>query len=232
MTAGKIFNEGICHYFDKTDLEKIRKVKIAIAGAGGLGSNCASFLVRSGFVNFVIADFDIVAPSNLNRQFFFESQSGMRKIDALYENLTRINSSVIIEGHCVRVDRSNALEIFGSCDAVVEAFDLPESKALIVEKAVGAGIFTVCASGIGGIGSSDEVIIRRVNEFLVMVGDSKRQIGDGINPYAPRVAVAAAKQADVILEYVLTRECGEKESGPIESIVSKQGVNFNARPQK
>lgn len=210
MIAGKIFNEGICQYFDKTDLEKIRKVKIGIAGAGGLGSNCAMFLVRSGFVNFVIADFDIVSASNLNRQFFFESQIGMRKIDALCENLTLINSSVNIEKHCVRVDRGNVLKIFGNCDAVVEAFDSSESKALLVEKTAGAKIFTVCASGIGGIGSSDEVIIRRVNDFLVMVGDSKRQIGEGINPYAPRVAVAAAKQADVILEYVLTRESIKK----------------------
>lgn len=211
MTPGNIFNEGISAFFNKTQIEKIRKVKIGIAGAGGLGSNCASLLVRSGFVNFVIADFDVVAPSNLNRQFFFESQSGMRKIDALCENLVRINSDVIIEGQCVRVDRDNALQIFGGCDAVVEAFDSPESKAIIVEKTAGAGIFTVCASGIAGIGSSDEVIIRRVNDLLVIVGDSKRQIGGGMHPYAPRVAVAAAKQADVILEYILTRECGEKK---------------------
>jgi sulfur carrier protein ThiS adenylyltransferase len=212
LTAGKVFNEGISQYFDKTDIEKIRKVKIGIAGAGGLGSNCALFLVRSGFVNFVIADFDVVAVSNLNRQFFFESQIGMRKIDALCENLNLINSSVNIQRHCVRVDRDNALQIFGCCDAVVEAFDNPESKALLVEKAAGAKIFTVCASGIGGIGSSDEVITRRVNDFLVMVGDSKRQIGNGINPYAPRVAVAAAKQADVILEYFLSRKFNEKKS--------------------
>jgi hypothetical protein len=45
-----------------------------------------------------------------------------------------------------------------------------------------------------------------------MVGDSKRQIGNGINPYAPRVAVAAAKQADVILEYFLSRKFNEKKS--------------------
>ena len=43
--------------------------RIGIAGAGGLGSNCAHNLVRSGFKKFTIVDFDTITPSNLDRQF-------------------------------------------------------------------------------------------------------------------------------------------------------------------
>lgn len=66
-----MFVEGLGRYFSGEQLERIRRVKVGIAGAGGLGSNCAFNLVRSGFSDFVICDFDIVEPSNLNRQFYF-----------------------------------------------------------------------------------------------------------------------------------------------------------------
>lgn len=48
--------------------------RVGIAGAGGLGSNCAVALARSGVGTLVISDFDVVEPANLNRQYFFTSQ--------------------------------------------------------------------------------------------------------------------------------------------------------------
>jgi len=53
------------------------KFRIGIAGAGGLGSNCAAALARSGVGTLVIADFDIVEELNLNRQYYFSDQIGM-----------------------------------------------------------------------------------------------------------------------------------------------------------
>ena len=49
----------------------LASARIGMAGAGGLGSNCAVFLARTGIRDFVIADPDVVALSNLNRQHFF-----------------------------------------------------------------------------------------------------------------------------------------------------------------
>ena len=46
---------------------------IGIAGAGGIGSNVAVNLVRSGVDNFIIADFDKIEESNLNRQYYFHN---------------------------------------------------------------------------------------------------------------------------------------------------------------
>ena len=190
--------------FSREGLERIRRTKIGIAGAGGLGSNCASFLVRSCFENLVIADFDTVVPSNLNRQFYFADQIGMMKTDALAVNLKRINPDVNLTMCRERVNERNVREIFAGCDAVIEAFDAPESKALIVEAMMNEGIFTVCASGLAGIGKSDDIVIRRVNDRLFMAGDMISSVSADNPPCAPRVAVVAAKQADIILEYIMT----------------------------
>ena len=203
MNRGKL-HDGLRTFFDQTALAKIRGAKIGIAGAGGLGSNCASFLARSGFVNFVIADFDRVEASNLNRQFFFARQIGMLKTEALKENLLRIEPSLSLQTHCEKVTEQNAAALFGQCDAVVEAFDSAASKATLCRVIAEKKIFLVCASGIAGYGSSDAIHVRRVSDMFYIVGDSLREAGDAYPPLAPRVAIAAAKQADIILEYIIT----------------------------
>lgn len=190
--------------FSREGLERIRRAKIGIAGAGGLGSNCASYLVRSCFENLVIADFDTVVPSNLNRQFYFTDQIGLMKTDALSANLLRINPDVNLTMRRERVDERNVREIFSGCDAVIEAFDVPESKALLVDAMLRDGIFTVCASGLAGIGRSDDIVIHRINDRLYVVGDMKSSVNADKPPCAPRVAAVAAKQADIVLEYIMT----------------------------
>ena len=63
--------------------KKIKSATVGIAGVGGLGSNIAVSLARLGIGNLIIADFDVVEPSNLNRQYYFADQIGMYKVDAL-----------------------------------------------------------------------------------------------------------------------------------------------------
>lgn len=206
MTKRGKLHDGLRKFFADDALSKISAATIGIAGAGGLGSNCASFLVRSGFTNLVIADVDYVDESNLNRQFFFERQIGMPKTAALKENLLAIEPSLSIAAHQARITGDNAEEIFGGCDAVVEAFDSAESKSMLAEKIAARNIFLVCASGIAGCGSSDEITIRRISEKFFVVGDSRTEVGEINPPLAPRVAIAAAKQADLVLEYILGRQ--------------------------
>jgi len=177
-------------------------VKIGIAGAGGLGSNCACNLVRSGFDNLKIADFDNVEVSNLNRQFYFQEQLGMPKVKALEESLKRINPSVKVEALIVRLEKENIKNIFADCDIIVEAFDRAEYKTILVEEMLSDGKFIVSASGLSGIGSSDDMRVNRIKENLVVVGDLKSDAAE-VPPISPRVNIAAAKQADVILEHVL-----------------------------
>ncbi len=54
--------------------ERLKNKTVGIAGCGGLGSNCAVALARVGVGKLIIADFDIIEESNLNRQYFFMSK--------------------------------------------------------------------------------------------------------------------------------------------------------------
>ena len=197
-----VFEKKILDQLGRRAFNKIRSVKVGIAGAGGLGSNCAFNLVRAGFKNLKIVDFDKVEHSNLSRQFYFMDQIGMDKVKALEENLFRINPAVNVETRVRKIAKSNVRELFDDCDIVVEAFDRAEYKSMIVEELLPTGKFIVSASGLGGYGRSDEIKVNRVKDNLVIVGDLRTDIEDA-PPMSPRVNIAAAKQADVVLEWVL-----------------------------
>ncbi|MCK5358562.1 MAG: sulfur carrier protein ThiS adenylyltransferase ThiF [Elusimicrobiales bacterium] len=197
------FEKSLLKYFSAEQLKKIQNVRVGIAGAGGLGSNCAVNLVRSGFKKFVICDFDSVEFSNLNRQFYFGDQVGMVKVKALKENLLRINPGIEVTDINKLVTAENIKVLFENCDAVVEAFDKVAAKKMITEYYLSAGKFFVSASGLAGWGNSDEIKIRRVRDTFHIVGDMKSEASEKLPPCSPRVNVAAAKEADIILEWVL-----------------------------
>ena len=67
--------------------QKIKGSVVGIAGLGGLGSAVAIALARIGVGTLILVDFDVVEPSNLNRQQYFIHQIGMPKVEALQENL-------------------------------------------------------------------------------------------------------------------------------------------------
>ena len=182
----------------------IESSRIGIAGAGGLGSNCAHNLVRSGFKKFKIVDFDTITPSNLDRQFYFLDQVGQKKVDALRINLFRINPELDIEIEAVKITESNIKELFKDCQIVVECLDTAEGKSMLVNKLLPEGKFIVSASGLGGVGSSDEIKVHKIKENLVIIGDLRSDIKDK-PAFSPRVSIAAAKEADAVLEYLLKK---------------------------
>lgn len=197
------FESVSAQFFASEQLEKIKNTRVGIAGAGGLGSNCALFLARSGFEKFVIADFDNVEPSNLNRQVYFPSHIGRPKVECLREILLSLNPQIAAESHTVRVDESNCSRIFGECEVVVEAFDRAEAKAMVVSSFLNSPRLLVSASGLGGYGDSDRIVTRRVRDNFYLIGDLESGVGDDRKPHAPCVTIAAAKQADVVLSWVL-----------------------------
>jgi len=187
-------------------LLEIQQVKVGIAGAGGLGSNCAAHLVRSGFKKIKIVDFDRVEAGNLNRQFYFADQVGRLKVKALAENLTRINSNLDLEPVVLRIKEDNAGALFADCRVLVEALDGPQDKKLLVETYLGTGKLVVAVSGMAGWGRSDDIALHRVRDDFYLVGDLVSEAAPDCPPLAPGVAVAAAKQADVILSFFLGRQ--------------------------
>lgn len=199
------FRQGLARYLSPEQLARVRATRVGIAGAGGLGSNCAWMLVRSGFEDLVVVDHDVVEPSNLNRQFFFVRQVGLSKVEALRENLLAVNPDASVRAVQALVTPENVRELFADRHVVVEAFDAAAAKKMLVEATLGSGKFLVSASGLSGCGNADSITTRRIRDDFHLVGDLVSEASPQCPPLAPRVTVAAAKQADLILEYALRR---------------------------
>lgn len=188
--------------------EKLSAGRVAIAGLGGLGSNVAYSLTRIGVGHLHLIDFDVVDITNLNRQQYFMEHLGMPKTDALESLLEKINPYLDIQTDCVRVTEDNIRELFGEWDIVCEAFDDPGAKAMLVN-----GILEcfpekklVSASGMAGFGSSNSIVTKKVSDNFYLCGDrvSAPEYGRGL--MAPRVAICAAHEANMITRLILGEE--------------------------
>ena len=195
--------DGLAKKLSPEQLSKVQETRIGIAGLGGLGSNVAWHLVRSGFSHLVLADFDRVDASNLNRQFYFPDQLEFLKTEALAENLLRINPDLRLELWPVPVTPANVLEIFGQCPVWVEGFDETASKKMLVEEGLTLGKKVISASGLAGWGDTDTIHTQHWDSGLSIVGDFCTAVAEDRPPFSPRVGVAAAKQANLVLAWVL-----------------------------
>jgi sulfur carrier protein ThiS adenylyltransferase len=183
---------------------KLRAATVGIAGCGGLGSNCAVSLARVGIGKLIIADFDTVDRSNLNRQYFFFDQIGRKKVYALRENILRIDPGVQVEVHDLRINEENVLSIFGKCDVIVEAFDRGEEKMMLVETVLERlpDKQIVTAVGLAGWGGNNTLRMRRSGN-LYICGDEVSETSASLPPLGPRVGIVANMEANQVLEILL-----------------------------
>ena len=196
------WREVMASHLDAESGERLASACVGLAGAGGLGSNCAVLLARSGVGRLVIADFDTVSLSNLNRQHFFPEQVGQPKVEALARVLVGINPSLVVETRLLRLNAENVGDVFGACDPVVEAVDTAETKKMLLESLTRAGKFVVSASGLAGWGGP-AMRCRAFGGRAVIVGDGVHGVTDTMPVLAPRVMMAAAMQADQVLARIL-----------------------------
>ena len=185
--------------------EKIKNAKVAVAGLGGLGSNIAIQLARTGVGNLHLVDFDIVEPSNLNRQQYRISHLGKAKAEALEEEIAEINPFVKVKSEVLRVTDENAAQLFGGEQIVCEAFDNPEAKAMLVNTILEKcpDITIVAASGMAGYGSGNKIVTRRAGERLYLCGDGSTAAQEGMGLMSPRVSICAGHQANMVLRLIL-----------------------------
>jgi sulfur carrier protein ThiS adenylyltransferase len=186
-------------------LEKLKKSTVGIAGLGGLGSAVAIALARMGIGTLILVDYDIVEPSNLNRQHFFIDQIGLSKTEAIIEHLSRINPYVQAVTHQERITEENLFRFFGEAGVSVECFDRAEEKKMILEAAAGMlpEAFVVGASGIAGYGDSNEIKTWRLSDKIFIVGDLKHAAEPGRGLMAPRVGIAAHHQANLAVALLI-----------------------------
>jgi sulfur carrier protein ThiS adenylyltransferase len=200
-------------FFLKRDLAVLAALRLStvgIAGAGGLGSNVAAALARAGVGKLIIADFDVLEASDLNRQYYFVDQIGWPKIEALGENLRRMNPFSDYELHGVKIDRDNVEGIFGTADLLIEAFDLADQKQMLIEAwlALRPGRPIIAASGLAGFGGNAKIRQRKLGS-LYICGDEASACDVCTAPMAPRIAVVAAMQANLAVELLVKRHAGD-----------------------
>ncbi|MCP4648094.1 MAG: sulfur carrier protein ThiS adenylyltransferase ThiF [bacterium] len=174
--------------------EAFSSVKIGIVGAGGIGSNLAMLLVRSGADKLVVADFDRIEIQNLNRQFFFTDQLGELKVEALAHNLERIRSDISFEAHSARITPENACKLFADCNILVEAVDDAEVKSYLIEEWSSAfpDKIIIACSGIAGTSAIAGISTERVGNLSV-IGDQHSTLDLGT--FSARVMAAASAMA-------------------------------------
>ncbi|HMM11833.1 MAG TPA: sulfur carrier protein ThiS adenylyltransferase ThiF [Bacteroidales bacterium] len=189
--------------------EELKRVlsgyRVGIAGCGGLGSNAAVALARVGIRHFVLADFDRVESSNLNRQYYFLHQIGEYKTTALADNLHMIAKGITLELHQKKLEFNDIPQIFGHCHLVIEAFDKAEAKQMIAEAMLTCmpQVPLIMGNGMAGIGMFGSIRQEKWFENVYVCGDFVTEVGENTPPLAPRVGIVSNMQANLALELLV-----------------------------
>lgn len=185
--------------------EKIKGSIIGVMGLGGLGSVVSIALARIGVGTLLLADYDVVEPSNLNRQQYLIAQVGMKKTQAMKENLAQINPYVQVEIFDGELTEKNIPTIFKDVDVLAECFDQAEMKAKALRAVLTSlpGKGYVGASGMAGFGDNNLIRTKKLYPNVFVVGDHESEAKPGQGLMAPRVGIAACQQANQVLRILL-----------------------------
>lgn len=192
--------------------EKLKAAKVCILGLGGLGSNVAVLLARAGIGYLKLVDFDIVEASNLNRQQYRLEHINMKKTEALKKIIEEINPFVEIEILDIKIDEQNLYSTIGELNIVVEAFDEAETKAMLIGELLSNNTekIVISATGMAGLGSSNEIISKKINKNLYVVGDGYSDYKEFSGIVSTRVMLCASHQANLVLRLILGEEKGKE----------------------
>jgi sulfur carrier protein ThiS adenylyltransferase len=197
--------------------ERVRKAVVGVAGLGGLGSAVAISLARTGIGRLILADHDVVEPSNLNRQQYLIRHLGMAKTEALRELLAEINPYVDVTAVRLKLDPQNIPGAFRSADIIVECFDDASAKSMLLGSVREAlpQAYLILASGLAGYGDSNSIRTWKMGERTFVVGDLKSPAGPGCGLMAPRVGIAAHHQANLVISLLMSPEKTQDETEDI-----------------
>ena len=181
--------------------ERFEGARVAVCGLGGLGSNVAIALARSGVGCLHLIDFDRVDITNLNRQQYEVSQLGMPKTEALPQNLARIAPYCQVVAQTLKISEQDIPGLFDEDDIVCECFDKPEAKAMLVQGVLETypGKPLVAASGMAGLSTANTIRTRKVGRSLYLCGDGQSDVSDGLGLVSSRVLACAAHEAHMVL---------------------------------
>jgi len=144
--------------------ENLLRARAAIVGCGALGTFHAAALARAGVGSLVLIDRDYVEPSNLQRQWLFEESDAaeaLPKAAAAERRLAQINSSIQVRGVVADLTASNAEELLGGRDVILDGTDNFDTRYLINDFAVSRGIPWIYGAAVGSYGLTMPVFPNR-----------------------------------------------------------------------
>ncbi len=126
---------------------KLKQARVAVIGAGGIGSPAIQYLAAAGIGSLVLIDDDVVEPSNLQRQTIFTTEDrGTPKVEAAAAHVARLNPHVTVAVHRVRVTPDNAAALIEDADVVLDGCDNFTTRLAVADAALGLCIPLVSAA--------------------------------------------------------------------------------------
>lgn len=205
MVTEDEFFEALSERIGIEDMGRIRDAIVGVAGLGGLGSNIAMLLARTGVGTLIIADHDTVELSNIHRQCYPLDSVGKKKVDAVADEISRINPWCIVEKHDMRITKEN-VSIFSGCDVVCEAFDDAEQKIMLIESLSAMDKKIVSGNGMAGKGPANTIVTKKVGNDIYICGDGISDTAEQGSLMPSRVSVCAAHQANAAIRLILDLE--------------------------
>jgi len=181
---------------------RIRSSRVLVIGCGALGSSLAEVMVRAGVATLTIVDRDLVEESNLQRQALFEqadADAALPKAVAAERHLRRLNPDVTVTGIVADVETRNAAELIAGADLVLDGTDNFETRFLVNDVCLAAGIPWIYGACVGAYGLALAIrprispCLRCVLEDLPAPGSSPTC--DTVGVIAPIARVVAGIQS-------------------------------------
>jgi len=109
--------------------------------------------------------------------------------------------------HQVKLNRENVPRIFTGCHIIVEAFDSPDMKEMLIETVLSKmnGIPVIVGSGMAGWGNNEILRFRKIDDTLYVCGDELSEASDKLPLLAPRVGIVANMQANTVIELLMQK---------------------------
>jgi molybdopterin-synthase adenylyltransferase len=186
---------------------RLRQARVVVVGCGALGTVASEMMVRAGVGALTVVDRDFVEESNLQRQSLFDEQdvaSGLPKAVAAEAHLRALNGDVEVRGIVTDVVPDNAEALLGGADLVLDGTDNFETRFLLNDVCVRAGVPWIYGACVGSYGLA--LLVRpKLSPCLRCLLDERPAPGSGptcdtAGVVAPIVHVIAGIQAGEALK--------------------------------
>ncbi len=191
--------------------KKLCGATVCVVGAGALGSAVATQLAAAGTGHIIVADFDVVELSNLQRQLAYDQNSvGQFKVYALKKRIEQLNSAVKVTPVCSKLDKDTIKEFVQQADVVVEGSDRGQVKSMTVKACIESGRPCV----VGGVNRFSGQVMTFIPEsdvdYVELFGTEDRSGGcvpnggaySGAGIFGPVPSIVASFQAAEVLKII------------------------------